>query len=77
MPRSGCPYSVIRWLPWSTLLILVGCDSTTESTVRTASARRAEEVAAARLAQEGNAPKPASDVPVRPAGPSDTQPAPA
>lgn len=74
MPPLGCSHSVRRWYLFAALVIALGCEAKRESIVHVSSARRAGDVAAARLA-ENNVPKPPRDVPTRPARPTDTQPA--
>lgn len=74
MPRIGCSHSVYCWFVFGAIAIALGCEPKREPTVHMSSARRAGDVAAARLA-ENNAPKPSSDVPTHPARPTDTQPA--
>lgn len=75
MPRSGCSHSVRRWLVFCALPVALGCEPKTEPVIQTGSARRANDVAASRLAENKNVRTPPSDVPVRPARPTDTQPA--
>jgi hypothetical protein len=74
MPRSGWYYSVSRWMPLCALLLVLGCEPKNEPAVQNSPVRRANQVAAARLADQPPA-HPAGDVPVRPAGPAETQPA--
>jgi hypothetical protein len=57
------------------MALVLGCEPKDEPAVQTHSARRAEDVAAARLADKP-LPTVPSDVPVRPASPAETQPAP-
>lgn len=74
MTRSGWYYSVKRYMGFCALVLALGCEPKTESPVQTRSSRRAADVAAARLA-DSPVPKPPEDVPVRPTGPAETQPA--
>lgn len=74
MPRSGWYYSVKRWLPLCAIVLASGCEPKHEPAVQNSPGRRATEVAAARLAQ-APAPEAPGDLPVRPAGPAENQPA--
>lgn len=74
MPRLGWYHSVNRWMPFFVLLAVFACEPKRETAVQLSPARRAETVAAARLS-EGPASTPSEDVPVRPVGPAESQPA--
>ncbi len=75
MPRSGWFHRIGSLIPVVVLLASLGCEPKSEPAVQTRSARRAGDVAAARLAAGQPAPAPSSDVPVQPMRPTDTQPA--
>jgi len=74
MPLSGWSHCVKRFSGLCAVLLLLGCEPKTEPPVQNGPSRRAGEIAAARLT-ESPSPIPPRDLPVRPAGPAETQPA--
>lgn len=74
MSGSGWYDSAKRCVTLCAALLVLGCETDKPSGAQIGPARRATEVAAARLA-DSPPPQEVRDVPVRPAGPAETQPA--